>query len=93
MDCPRHIEDSASQLFYQDKTTLEYRALLAVSTLPHPQRPILAAFVLAARDHEAAAQFLLSETANGDPEYLQEFLTDWMTLTSRCKMSVHEAPD
>jgi hypothetical protein len=86
MDCPRHIGDSASQLFFQDKQSLEFKALSVVSTLPHPQRPILASFVLAAVDHEAAARFLLDEVSDGDSGALLEFLADWIALCTKCRL-------
>ncbi|KXS93630.1 hypothetical protein AC578_2600 [Pseudocercospora eumusae] len=87
MDCPKNIENSASQLFFQDKSSLEYEALVVVSTLPHPQRAILASFVLAAVDRESAAQYLLHETSDrgSGSATTHEFIADWITLATNIR--------
>ena len=86
MECPRNLERCASQLFNNDKTSLEYQALLVASKLPHPQRAILASFISASVDRNVAAQYLLSETSSGDVDMTTKFLSDWTTLVRKCRI-------
>jgi hypothetical protein len=57
-----NIRGSASRLFYQDKQSSQYKAFLAISHLPHPDRPILGGFTEEAVDPEAAARCFLRMT-------------------------------
>ena len=59
-----------------------------VSTLPHPQRAILASFVLAAADRDTAAQFLLNEISGRDSATVLEFLADWTTLATKGRVQL-----
>lgn len=83
MAIPRNIRGSASQLFYQDRDSPQYHALLAITELQHPDRSILRAFLTDARDPQEAARYFLREVAvDGTSHPLQiwpvwEFLSDW----------------
>ncbi|KAK4614226.1 hypothetical protein CLAFUW4_09530 [Fulvia fulva] len=88
MDCPRNIVGSASQLFCRNKDSLEYKALVALSCLSHPQRVILAGFILNAADREVAAQYLLQETSGRGPATMYEFLADWIFLVTKVRPTI-----
>ena len=92
MGTPYNIKGSASQLFYQDTDLLQYKALLAISVLPHPDRTILSTFIEDAVDPEYAARYFLdtisSRVANDDEEpptkeVLSSFLTEWICLINK----------
>lgn len=92
MDCPRNIVGSASQLFCRNKDSLEYKALVALSCLSHPQRVILAGFILNAADREVAAQYLLQETSGRGPATMYEFLADWIFLVTKGRAGLSYRP-
>jgi hypothetical protein len=85
MACPQNIKGSASQLFYRNKDSAEYNALLVASLLPHPQRPILSMFILNADNPDVASEFFLDEISNQDAANVAEFLADWISLVEKCK--------
>jgi hypothetical protein len=86
---PWNIRGSASQLFYQDKESPQYKALLASSDLPHPDRTILGAFINDAVDPQEAARYFLRVTCpKGGVGVLPEdtillFLSEWKTLINK----------
>ncbi|KAJ6147592.1 hypothetical protein N7497_009574 [Penicillium chrysogenum] len=88
MAVPCHIQDSASQLFYQDHQSPQYQALLTITELPHPDRSILGAFLIDARDPQEAACYFLRETAidgtsqSAPKKTIWEFLSDWKDLVN-----------
>ncbi|KAI1986854.1 hypothetical protein LOZ53_004576 [Ophidiomyces ophidiicola] len=87
MGDPWNIRNSASQLFYQDKNSAQYAALLEISTLPHPDRSILASFVNIAFDPEEAARhflrMVLVENSSDSIDNIQQFLSQWMALMEK----------
>ncbi|OQD60726.1 hypothetical protein PENPOL_c021G04577 [Penicillium polonicum] len=88
MAVPCNIRGSASQLFYQDHQSPQYQALLAITELPHPDRSILGAFLVDARDPQEAARYFLRETVvdgtsqSAPTRTIWEFLSDWKYLIS-----------
>ncbi|KAJ5269678.1 hypothetical protein N7505_005436 [Penicillium chrysogenum] len=88
MAVPCHIQDSASQLFYQDHQSPQYQALLTITELPHPDRSILGAFLIDARDPQEAACYFLRETAidgtsqSAPKKTIWEFLSDCKDLVN-----------
>ncbi|KAM5429544.1 hypothetical protein McanMca71_006831 [Microsporum canis] len=89
MCVPRHVAQSASQLFLLDKESFQYKAFLAMADVPHPDRAILGAFINNAADPEEAARFLLRTTSVEDgPEQpsqkaVLQFLSDWKALINK----------
>ncbi|PGG99930.1 hypothetical protein AJ79_08367 [Helicocarpus griseus UAMH5409] len=86
MAIPWNIRGSASQLFYQDKQSLQYKALLAITDVPHPERSILGAFIIHAEDPEEAARYFLRMTSGRDsqpPESVSQFLSRWKLVIGR----------
>lgn len=94
MAVPCNIRGSASQLFYQDHQSPQYQALLAITELPHPDRSILGAFLVDARDPQEAARYFLRETVvDGTSQSVPtrtiwEFLSDWKYLISMCEHNI-----
>lgn len=88
---PWNISGSASQLFYQDKQSAQYKALLAITDVPHPNRSILGAFINEAVDSEVVAQYFLQNTCTEDmsgtpsKERVSQFLSQWDILVNQCK--------
>ncbi|KAJ5413184.1 hypothetical protein N7465_005489 [Penicillium sp. CMV-2018d] len=88
MAVPCNIRGSASQLFYQDHQSPQYQAVLAITELPHPDRSVLGAFLVDARDPQEAARYFLRETVvDGTSQSVPtrtiwEFLSDWKYLIS-----------
>lgn len=91
MAVPCNIRGSASQLFYQDQQCPQYQALLAITEMPHPDRSIVGAFLMDARNPQEAARYFLRETAIDGTSHsvpartISEFLSDWKYLVSMCK--------
>ncbi|KNG91455.1 hypothetical protein ANOM_000047 [Aspergillus nomiae NRRL 13137] len=89
MAVPWNIRGSASQLFFQDKTSPQYKALLAIADVPHPDRSILGSFINDALDPQEAARYFLRMTSmeNGSkapPERsISEFLSNWKILIDK----------
>lgn len=89
---PWNIRGSASQLYYQDKQSPEYQALLSISDVPHPQRSMLGGFINNAADPQKAARYFLSTTApEGEHDTpskmtISQFLIDWKLLAEKCKI-------
>ncbi|KAI1907384.1 hypothetical protein LOZ12_005161 [Ophidiomyces ophidiicola] len=87
MATPWNIRGSGSQLFYQDKKSAQYAALLEISALPHPDRSILAFFINESVDPEEAGRYFLrvtsSENKLASTSKLQEFLSKWKILTEK----------
>ncbi|KAE8147929.1 hypothetical protein BDV25DRAFT_131670 [Aspergillus avenaceus] len=78
MAIPWNIRGSASQILFQDRTSSQYRALLAIADVPHPDRSIL----------EAARYFLhricTEDASKEPPEKIKlEFLSEWKTLVDK----------
>ncbi|KAI2689662.1 hypothetical protein DTO013E5_1233 [Penicillium roqueforti] len=88
MAVPCNIRGSASQLFYQDQQCPQYQALLAITEMPHPDRSIVGAFLMDARNPQEAARYFLRETAIDGTSHsvpartISEFLSDWKYLVS-----------
>ena len=91
MAIPWNIRGSASQLFFQDKRSSQYEALLVIANVPHPDRSILGAFINDAVDPQEAARYFLHVTSAGDrskapPEKtVLQFLSEWKILIEKCK--------
>lgn len=88
MAIPWNIRGSASQLFFQDKTSPQYKALLAIANVPHPDRSILGAFINDAVDPQEAARYFLNKTdgSKSPPEKtVSQFLSEWKVLIEKCK--------
>lgn len=70
MALPWNIRGAASQLFFQDRQSSQYEALLSILTLPHT-------FITDAVDPEEAAQyFLLTISAESGSRTISQFLSD-----------------
>lgn len=88
---PKNIRTSASQLFFQDKESSQYKAILEIASLPHPDRAILGCFIEDAVNPQEAARYFLSVSTshvapNGPPEdAIARFLSKWKTLLEKCK--------
>ncbi|OJD20226.1 hypothetical protein ACJ73_08439, partial [Blastomyces percursus] len=85
---PKNIHDSASQLFFQDKESPQYRASLVISRLPHPDRAILGCFIEDATDPQEAAQYFLRMTSPSDDssasaDAISHFLSTWKFLIEK----------
>ena len=84
---PWNIRGSASQLFYQDKSSPEYEALLTITDLPHPDRAVLGSFINKARDTKEAAQYFLRVTSpqgeSVSKETKHSFLMKWKRLVNK----------
>lgn len=93
MATPWDIRGSASQLFFPDKQSLQYKALLAISDVPHPDRSILGCFIDDAHDPQEAARYFLRMTSLEDgtktsPEKtVSQFLSEWKSLIEKCKQN------
>ncbi|EER42191.1 predicted protein [Histoplasma capsulatum H143] len=103
---PWNIPGSASQLFFQDKQSAQYKALLAITDVPHPDRSILGAFINDAFDPQEAARYFLRMTCAGEhsqpKETVSQFLSDWkiiidklrptraMSLSSEIRMLIYD---
>ncbi|KAF2469556.1 kinase-like protein [Lindgomyces ingoldianus] len=86
MGSPCNVSGSASQLFFQNKSCAEYRALSIIAeSLAHPQRTLLSAFVQHAVDREIASQFFLDEVSGQDTVAVSEFLADWICLLKKVR--------
>ncbi|PYI27471.1 hypothetical protein BP00DRAFT_439157 [Aspergillus indologenus CBS 114.80] len=89
MAIPWNIRGSASQILSQDKTSSQYRALLAIADVPHPDRSILGGFINDAFDPQEAARYFLhricaEEGSEIPPEKLKsKFLSEWKTLVDK----------
>lgn len=84
MGTPHHISGSASQLFYQNKTSAEYTALFDIAkSLPHPQRTLLSSFIQKATDKEVAARFFLDTVSRQYYASIFEFLATWISLLEK----------
>ncbi|PWY80248.1 kinase-like protein [Aspergillus sclerotioniger CBS 115572] len=88
MAIPWNIRGSASQLFYQDKSSSQCQALLAISGVPHPDRSVLGAFVNDAFDPQAAARYFLQTTSTEDvskepKKTVPQFLAAWKVLIEK----------
>ncbi|KAK2809485.1 hypothetical protein FQN50_003753 [Emmonsiellopsis sp. PD_5] len=85
---PKNIRDSASQLFFLDKDSLQYKASLVISSLPHPDRAILSCFVEDAADPEEAARYFLRVTwppdgSRASIDVVSHFLLTWKILIEK----------
>ncbi|KAK2740529.1 hypothetical protein FQN55_008872 [Onygenales sp. PD_40] len=85
---PKNIRDSASQLFFQDKESLQYSASLVISCLSHPDRAILSCFVEDSVDPEEAARYFLRVTSPPDGstasmDAVSDFLLTWKLLIGK----------
>ncbi|KAE8352475.1 kinase-like protein [Aspergillus coremiiformis] len=89
MATPWNIRGSASQLFFQDKTSSEYQALVAIADIPHPDRSMLGSFINDACDPEEAARYFLHMTGIGDGskappvKTISQFLSEWKFLVKK----------
>ena len=95
---PWNISGSASPLFFQNKQSAHYRALIAISDLPHPDRSVLGAFIEDALNPEEAAQYFLSTTCAGNiygvppKKTISQFLSEWKILVDKCEWTASEIP-
>ncbi|EEH04116.1 conserved hypothetical protein [Histoplasma capsulatum G186AR] len=84
---PWNIPGSASQLFFQDKQSAQYKALLAITDVPHPDRSILGAFINDAFDPQEAARYFLRMTCAGErsqpKKNVSQFLSDWKIIIDK----------
>jgi hypothetical protein len=91
MALPWNIRGSASQLFFQDKQSAQYKALLEIVDVPHPDRSILGAFINDAVDPEEAARYFLYMTCAGEVAGAQprktvsQFLSEWKAVVDKCE--------
>ena len=88
---PKNIRTSGSQLFFQDKESPQYNALLEISKLHHPDRAILSSFIEDAVDPQEAARYfsrmLTPQNAhNGhSADARMRFLSAWKALVEKCE--------
>ncbi|KAK6821625.1 hypothetical protein RU639_007728 [Aspergillus parasiticus] len=89
MAIPWNIRGSASPLFFQDKQSSQYKALLANADVPHPDRSILGAFINEALDPEEAARYFLRMTCSGGNSHpkktVSQFLSEWKILVDKSR--------
>ncbi|KAF1997655.1 kinase-like protein [Amniculicola lignicola CBS 123094] len=86
MGSPYNISGSASKIFFQNKDSVEYKALSVIAELfAHPQRTLLSVFVQQAVDREVAAQFFFDEIAGQGRAAALEFLDDWIWLLKKVR--------
>lgn len=89
MAIPWNIRGSASQLFFQDKQSSQYKALLAITDVSHPDRSILGAFIEEAFDPQEAAQYFLRMTCTGEhsqpKKTVSQFLSEWKIIINKCE--------
>lgn len=88
MAIPWNIRGSASQLFFQDKTSPQYKALLVITNVPHPDWSILGSFINDAVDPQEAVRYFLHRTDSSEspPEKtVSQFLSEWKILIEKCK--------
>ncbi|PYH95642.1 kinase-like protein [Aspergillus ellipticus CBS 707.79] len=88
MNIPWNIRGSASQFFFQDTSSFQYQALLAITDLPHPDRSILGAFLEGAVDPEEGARYFLQTTRTRDgsgapKEAMSQFVSQWLSLVGK----------
>lgn len=86
---PKNIRDSASQLFFQNKESPQYKASLIISSLPHPDRAILGCFIEDAADPQEAARYFLrvilsSDGSSASADIVSHFLLTWKILIEKC---------
>ncbi|KAF2875038.1 kinase-like domain-containing protein [Massariosphaeria phaeospora] len=86
MGSPFNISGSASQVFFKNKHSAEYKALSTIAdSFAHPQRALVSAFVLNAVDRELASQFFLDEVSVKNKGTASEFLADWTCLLQKVR--------
>ncbi|KAK2743517.1 hypothetical protein FQN57_004814 [Myotisia sp. PD_48] len=97
MAVPWNIPNSGSQLFYLDKEAADYKALLSISHIPHPDRSLLGAYIQRAKDPQVAARNFLRRTSRQDDsdeppeETIAEFLDKWKTVVEKFRPIEAEA--
>ncbi|KAL1957556.1 hypothetical protein VTO42DRAFT_5783 [Malbranchea cinnamomea] len=93
---PRNISGSSSQLFFQDKQSPQYKALLEISQLPHSDRAILASFIEDAAGPQEAARYFLhaisppADSSESTTDAILRFLSAWKTLIEKLRPTLAE---
>lgn len=78
MTIPWNVRGSTSPLFFQDKLSSQYKALLAIADVPHPDRSILGAFINEALDPQEAARYFLRMTCTGENSYPKKTVSHYV---------------